>query len=433
MKTHSILRVARKATLWLAVVAVSTVCARRESYEVAPNAPESTLRFCVPPRGSAEAACREGTSLTCVLTDAPLLALREKRCDVALVTPPAQDELELVLLGRLASEEAGFSVAVVDASAGPSSLAEFRGKDSCHSFVNDPAGWLAPMATLDSLGLLDHRNHDVSTPNDMESALAFFRSTCAPARSAPALPGSTHTVCDLCPGDCGPDRATEPFAGSRGALQCLAGGASDRVAFLDSASLATEVTQRRRVDGQRLALVCEAGRVPLDDADPTAVRKAAAQCNLGALPAQVLVASSSTSRARLWQLRRTLRSLASSSTLLSSSSSSSSSPWWGSVEVFEAGAAPPGDEEWPAMAVVQRLRSLPYSIGQSVVLQHMCHFPACRQMFQMEARWISDERRWEGAGGEGMLHPSGPKTEGGVREKAEPLALAAPAGAVAAA
>ncbi|UYV72025.1 MFI2 [Cordylochernes scorpioides] len=150
------------------------------------------------------------------------------------------------------SDNSYFSVAVVRADSGISSLADLRdrycpcgftldvgmlealhiitnlvlraGKKSCHTGLGRTAGWVVPVGTLIDMGLLQ------DNVCDREAALADFV-------SAACVPGSNNPqLCAQCIGDeegnnrCARNSA-ERYSGYGGALRCLAENAGD-VAFV---------------------------------------------------------------------------------------------------------------------------------------------------------------------------------------------------------
>ncbi|XP_051841510.1 lactotransferrin-like [Antechinus flavipes] len=108
-----------------------------------------------------------------------------------------------------------FAVAVVKKGTG-FLFKDLKGKKSCHTGLGRSAGWIIPVGTLYSLGLLEWEG----PPEPIEDAVArFFSGSCVPC----AL-GRNPKLCSLCAGK-GGDKCVcsdrEPYFGYSGAFQCL--------------------------------------------------------------------------------------------------------------------------------------------------------------------------------------------------------------------
>uniref|UniRef100_A0A673C0L1 Serotransferrin n=1 Tax=Sphaeramia orbicularis TaxID=375764 RepID=A0A673C0L1_9TELE len=134
-----------------------------------------------------------------------------------------------------------------------------QGKRSCHTGLGDPEGWVTPMGTLRSLGLIHWP--DVTNKPLKQAVSEFFHSSCVPGVI------SSRNLCDLCKGDCTKsDR--EPFYGNIGAFKCLVENTGE-VAFIKHDSvpdsekanyeLLCKDNTRAPIDNYKS---CHLGRVP---------------------------------------------------------------------------------------------------------------------------------------------------------------------------
>ncbi|KAG9509900.1 hypothetical protein GZH46_01567, partial [Fragariocoptes setiger] len=136
---------------------------------------------------------------------------------------------ELYLAGRLYNLEAFAmeqvrgdtqsyqAVVLVSTKSNIKSIADLRGKRSCHGALNSTSGWDVPIGLL--LATL------TMTPDcrgELYTASRFFESSCAPERQHANLCSACHD-----PSTCSSD---DEFYGDQGALKCLFSGRGD-VAF----------------------------------------------------------------------------------------------------------------------------------------------------------------------------------------------------------
>ncbi|XP_012288841.1 transferrin isoform X2 [Orussus abietinus] len=177
------------------------------------------------------------------------------------------------------------AVAIVKKGAAVNSLADLRGKRSCHSgYHQDFAGWTAPVHALKKSGL-------ISSADDVAE---FFSASCVPGAA------SGSKLCAQCVGNVASkddrvieatkckDTEAEAFKGGVGALKCLISDKGD-VAFLPLTALIQTVSERPdsadKVDLKTtdFQLVCpNGGLAAVEDWQ---------NCNLGLEPPRVIVSS----------------------------------------------------------------------------------------------------------------------------------------------
>jgi ABC-type phosphate/phosphonate transport system substrate-binding protein len=159
-----------------------------------------------------------------------------------------------------------YSIAVVKANSGISSLADLEGKKACHTGYRKTAGWMAPIGTLVGKGVMSVFDASPTTPNDIESHKNFFGDSCAPG----STPG--ERICDICKDGCDPSSA---YAGYEGALKCLVEDAGE-VAFVK------HTTPDVLVDPENYRIVCPDGGVKAVSEYRT--------CHFANVPSHVVVA-----------------------------------------------------------------------------------------------------------------------------------------------
>lgn len=183
------------------------------------------------------------------------------------------------------------AVAVVKKNSPINSLADLKGKKSCHRYwMEDYAGWIAPVGALLNAKLI----------NSEEELSDFFSASCVPG--AP----SKSKLCEQCAGSagsnddqviaatkCQPNRA-EDFSG-KGALKCLALNKGD-VAFVPLTDVykLRNATDSYGLTLDDLKLICPNGG--------TASVSEGETCNLGLEPPQVIVSSGEKSANALEEL-----------------------------------------------------------------------------------------------------------------------------------
>ena len=179
--------------------------------------------------------------------------------------------------GELAAGTEYYSVAVVkkEFCSGNPTLADLKGKRSCHTGYRKTAGWVMPVGALVGAGMPVVGQSGFQ--NDAASVASFFASTCAPRVTAdgPAVGGGKmEAMCSGCDGDCS---ETDPYYDYAGSLKCLTEGAGD-VAFTKQDT----VTVLANKDDYRL--LCRTGGCnSVDDYE---------SCNLAKVPSHAVVASS---------------------------------------------------------------------------------------------------------------------------------------------
>ncbi|KAG0557439.1 hypothetical protein KC19_11G130300 [Ceratodon purpureus] len=115
-----------------------------------------------------------------------------------------------------------YAVGIVKKSACPKSMADLKGKRSCHSGYGRSAGWTLPIATLVNSNIISTVSQTPQA-NDIESVTAFFAKTCA-ASNTPAT-----AICSACKTTTG-CTAADAYANYEGAFRGVVEGACD-VAF----------------------------------------------------------------------------------------------------------------------------------------------------------------------------------------------------------
>ncbi|KAI7836214.1 hypothetical protein COHA_009895 [Chlorella ohadii] len=108
-------------------------------------------------------------------------------------------------------------------------LANLKGKRSCHTGYRRTAGWTLPVGYLVQEGVIPRVDGNDGVQADAESVASFFSAVCAAGTNAagPMLGGGAWSgMCTGCKGDCS---SNDPFFDYDGTLRCLMEGAD--VAF----------------------------------------------------------------------------------------------------------------------------------------------------------------------------------------------------------
>lgn len=180
-----------------------------------------------------------------------------------------------------------YAVAVTKQPDKETDLLYLKGKRSCHTGINQAAGWIVPLSFLISNERMRAYSCDAA-----RSAAEFFSKSCAPG----ALSGehisserSHKNLCDLCHGTgqhfCGRD-ASEPFYGHTGAFRCLVEGGGE-IAFVKHTTVLENTAGRNQMWWARnimptdFELLCRDGsRAPVSNYEA---------CNLGKVASNAMV------------------------------------------------------------------------------------------------------------------------------------------------
>ncbi|XP_042316510.1 serotransferrin [Sceloporus undulatus] len=192
---------------------------------------------------------------------------------------PAVSEVYTTSAGE--SVTSYYAVAVVKKGT-VASLADLKGKKSCHTGLGRSAGWNIPIGTLVAKKIIQWEGADTEP---IEKAVArFFAAACVPG-------SSERNLCHLCAGK-GDKKCSrnDPFSGYSGALECLKSGAGDVAFVKDATVLALSPDERSNYE-----LLCEDGtKKPIEEYQ---------QCNLARVPAHAVVARTVDGRAdAIWTL-----------------------------------------------------------------------------------------------------------------------------------
>ncbi|XP_055935985.1 transferrin-like [Argiope bruennichi] len=217
------------------------------------------------------------------------------------------------------SDATYYAVAVLRSASDVTKMSDLRGLRSCHTGMGRTAGWVMPVGTLISEGLLSSG----SGCNQAEAVADFFSSgSCVPgANDTKSNPGRVRSedLCKHCVGDeqglhrCARD-SKERYSGYAGAFRCLAEGHGD-VAFVK------HKTVPDYTDGHGKELwtkdLLSSDFILLCDGGGTDSVFNYGRCNLGKVPSHQVVTGGNLSEIRRLSLARLL---ADSSKSFSSSS-----------------------------------------------------------------------------------------------------------------
>ncbi|XP_054160591.1 transferrin-like [Oppia nitens] len=139
-----------------------------------------------------------------------------------------------------------YSVAVVRADSLMTSLADLKGKRSCHTGFGQTSGWVVPVGALIDSQVIDNHNC-----NRAESMARLFSGSCVPGAADARINTNGTGVDSLCSQCIGDDNSShicemssaERFSGEDGAFRCLVEGRGD-VAFL-SHTTAIDLTDHK--------------------------------------------------------------------------------------------------------------------------------------------------------------------------------------------
>uniref|UniRef100_A0A2R5L4H4 Putative transferrin 2 n=1 Tax=Ornithodoros turicata TaxID=34597 RepID=A0A2R5L4H4_9ACAR len=166
-------------------------------------------------------------------------------------------------------------------------LLYLKGKRSCHTGVNQAAGWIVPLSFL-----MSNERMRAYACDATRSAAEFFSKSCVPGALSREQVASEHkNLCDLCHGSghnfCGRN-AAEPFYGHTGAFRCLVEGGGE-IAFVKHTTIFENTAGRNRMWWARnimpsdFELLCRDGsRAPEASYE---------NCNLGKVASNAMVTS----------------------------------------------------------------------------------------------------------------------------------------------
>ncbi|KAM7284232.1 putative transferrin [Ixodes scapularis] len=168
-------------------------------------------------------------------------------------------------------------------------LLTLKGRRSCHTGINQAAGWVVPLSFL-----ISNERMRAYTCDSPRSASEFFSKSCVPgslSREFVSSERSYKNLCDLCHGMgsnfCGRN-AAEPFYGHTGAFRCLVEGGGN-IAFVKHTTVFENTAGRnsmwwaRNISPGDFELVCRDGSRRSQDKY--------AECNLGKVASNAIVTS----------------------------------------------------------------------------------------------------------------------------------------------
>ncbi|KFM81253.1 Transferrin, partial [Stegodyphus mimosarum] len=206
------------------------------------------------------------------------------------------------------SDATYYAVAVLRSESDVTKLSQLKDLRSCHTGMGRTAGWVMPVGSLLSKGLLQSN----SGCNRAAAVADFFSSgSCVPgANDTKYNPGRVRSddLCRHCVGDeegqhkCARD-SRERFSGYAGALRCLAEGRGDvsfikHTTVLDYTDGHSDAQWTRDLLSSDFMLLCDHGG--------TAPVQNYLQCNLGKVPSHHVVIQGGLSEKRRLHLARLL-------------------------------------------------------------------------------------------------------------------------------
>lgn len=164
---------------------------------------------------------------------------------------------------------------------------------SCHSGINDPAGFSIPFGLILKNGII---RRSTSKCKPLQLLKSHFSSTC--------IPGS-KTACDLCKGSCKNNASTEEFSGDTGALKCLLERGD--LAFVKHTAILENFDGKNKeswaldnLQSSKYQLLCADGtRAPLS---------AYKECSLGRAPPNIIVTNKNASEEVAKRIQEFLKS-----------------------------------------------------------------------------------------------------------------------------
>lgn len=183
-----------------------------------------------------------------------------------------------------------YAVAVVKADSNMQTLADLKGKKSCHTAIGRNAGWIIPVSMLMQSGLSDKKKCEA-----VDAVAEFFSESCVPGvNNTEYNPELTNIdkLCKLCIGDesganvCSPTK--DRYSGYTGAFRCLVEGGGD-VAFVKHTTVPSltdgksDLPWAKDLKSSDYKLLCTNGTSVITDH---------VKCNLGHVPSTRFVVTS---------------------------------------------------------------------------------------------------------------------------------------------
>lgn len=168
------------------------------------------------------------------------------------------------------------------------SLANLKGKNSCHTGYRKTAGWNMPVGYLVDSKVMNVKNTEPGVNTDAESIAAFFSKVCSPrvTSDGPTTSGTAwEPLCTACGGDCTED---SPYYDYAGTIRGLNDGVCD-VAFTKH-DTAPQVVSDGSAPEPWATLVQDDLRLlcPLGGCAPVTDFQ---RCNFAGVPSQAIVGS----------------------------------------------------------------------------------------------------------------------------------------------
>jgi melanoma-associated antigen p97 len=158
-------------------------------------------------------------------------ALQNRQVDYYVVSPGVLYDAIPLGVRVIGYEEypvgaaAYYAVAIVrkeDCDKNPAlTIADYRGKASCHTGYGRTAGWNMPIGHYVSTGVMTPVNRDPALSNDIETVQNFFGKTCAPGDVG------EPRICTLCPEEKCVASNSSNYYDYDGVLYCVEKGGGD--------------------------------------------------------------------------------------------------------------------------------------------------------------------------------------------------------------